>query len=102
MKNICKKILILIVLFTMLSTYLQPITNIVLAVDEINEDDSSILNEEVKEDEYIFFKNNVLNETTEYLKYQLSNLDFEKDIKARMLCSMVIVMLEWKELKESD
>lgn len=46
--------------------------------------------------------NNILNETTEYLKYQLSCLDFEKDIKARMLCSMVIVMLEWKELKESD
>lgn len=46
--------------------------------------------------------NNVLNETIEYLKYQLSCLDFEKDIKARMLCSMVIVMLEWKELKESD
>jgi hypothetical protein len=46
--------------------------------------------------------NNVLNETIEYLKYQLSCLDFEKDIKARMLCSMAIVMLERKELKESD
>lgn len=46
--------------------------------------------------------NNVLNETIEYLKYQLSCLDFEKDIKTRMLCSIAIVMLEWKELKESD
>lgn len=46
--------------------------------------------------------NNISNETVEYLKYQLSCLDFEKDIKARMLCSMTIVMLEQKELKESD
>lgn len=41
--------------------------------------------------------NNVLNETIEYLKYQLSCLDFEKDIKTRMLCSVTIVMLERKE-----
>lgn len=30
----------------------------------------------------------------EYLNYQLSQLDFCEDTKARMLCSMVIVMLE--------
>ena len=46
--------------------------------------------------------NNVLNEVKEYLKYQLSYLSFENDLKARMLCSMAIVMLEHNELKESD
>ena len=46
--------------------------------------------------------NNVLNEVKEYLKCQLSYLSFEYDLKARMLCSMAIVMLERDELKESD
>lgn len=30
----------------------------------------------------------------EYLNYQLSQLDFYEDTKAKMLCSMAIVMLE--------
>lgn len=36
-------------------------------------------------------------DVVEYIKYQLSNFDFEKDIKARMLGSMIIVMLEKDE-----
>ena len=68
----------------------------------LNNDIKILLKENEAKEKVIIKQNNVLNETTEYLKYQLSNLDFEKDIKARMLCSMVIVMLEWKELKESD
>lgn len=35
-------------------------------------------------------------DVVEYIKYQLSNLDFEKyrDMKAKMLGSMILVMLE--------
>lgn len=38
-------------------------------------------------------------DVVEYIKYQLSNLDLEKDedIKAKMLGSMILVMLEDKE-----
>jgi peptidoglycan hydrolase CwlO-like protein len=39
-----------------------------------------------------------IDEITEYLKNQLEYLDFEKDIKARMLGSMVLVFLD-KESK---
>lgn len=38
--------------------------------------------------------NNIINETIEYLKYQLENFDFYEDTKAKLLCSMVIVMLK--------
>ena len=39
------------------------------------------------------------NDVVEYIKYQLSNLDFKKeeDMKAKMLGSMILVMLEDKE-----
>lgn len=36
-------------------------------------------------------------DVVEYIKYQLPNFDFEKDIKARMLGSMIIVMLDEDE-----
>ena len=38
-------------------------------------------------------------DVVEYIKYQLSNLDFKKeeDMKAKMLGSMILVMLEDKE-----
>lgn len=39
-----------------------------------------------------------IDEITEYLKNQLEYLDFEKDMKARMLGSMVLVFLD-KESK---
>ena len=39
-------------------------------------------------------------DVVEYIKYQLSNLDFEKneDMKAKMLGSMILVMLEDKRM----
>ena len=45
--------------------------------------------------------NNIINEIKEYLKYQVENLDFEKDTKAKMLGSMILVMLDKEELKEN-
>lgn len=39
-------------------------------------------------------------DVVEYIKYQLSNLDFKKDedMKAKMLGSMILVMLEDKRM----
>ena len=36
---------------------------------------------------------NIRKETIEYLEYQLSQMDFEKDTKAKMLGAMTIVLL---------
>ena len=41
-------------------------------------------------------------ELKEYLLYQLESFDFEKDIKARMLCSMVLVMLNKDKINELE
>lgn len=46
--------------------------------------------------------NNIINQIKEYLKYQLENLDFEKDTKAKMLGSMILVMLDKEGLKEDE
>lgn len=35
-----------------------------------------------------------INEATEYLEYQIPQLDFEKDTKAKMLGAMVLVLLQ--------
>lgn len=35
-----------------------------------------------------------INEAIEYLKYQIPQLDFEKDMKAKMLGAMVLVLLQ--------
>ena len=35
-----------------------------------------------------------INEAIEYLEYQIPQLDFEKDTKAKMLGSMVLVLLQ--------
>lgn len=37
-----------------------------------------------------------INEAIEYLEYQIPQLDFEKDIKARILGAMVLVLLQGK------
>ena len=37
-----------------------------------------------------------MKELKEYLEYQLSQLDFEKDTKAKMLCAMALTILESK------
>ena len=34
-----------------------------------------------------------IKKTKEYLEYQLTQFDFEKDIKARMLCAMTLILL---------
>lgn len=39
-------------------------------------------------------KENIIKEVREYIKYQLENLDFEKDRKAKMLGAMVLVILD--------
>ena len=38
--------------------------------------------------------NTIINETKEYLEYQISQLDFYEDTKAKMLGSMAIVLLK--------
>ena len=38
--------------------------------------------------------NNIINKTIEYLEYQISQLDFYEDTKAKMLGSMTIVLLK--------
>ena len=35
--------------------------------------------------------------TIKYLKYQLENLNFEEDIKAKMLCAMTIILLDGED-----
>lgn len=37
-----------------------------------------------------------INEAIEYLEYQIPQLDFEKDMKAKMLGAMVLVLLQGK------
>ena len=58
------------------------------------------LREELELIEEIDRLNNIINEIKEYIKYQIENLDFEKDTKAKMLGCMILNML--KELKDSD
>lgn len=41
--------------------------------------------------------NNIIKETKEYLEYQISQLDFYEDTKAKMLGSMAIVFLKGSE-----
>lgn len=55
-----------------------------------------------EQDQEIDRLNNIINEIKEYLKYQVENLDFEKDTKAKMLGSMILVMLDKEELKEGN
>ncbi len=43
--------------------------------------------------------NNIINETKEYLEYQISQLDFYEDTKAKMLGSMAIVLLKGSDKK---
>ena len=62
-------------------------------IDEKAKDKMKQLEEENKR------LNNIINETLEYAKYQLENLDFYKDTKARMLCSMGIVLLQGEDNK---
>lgn len=37
---------------------------------------------------------NKLKEIEDYIKYQMENMDFEKDTKAKMFGAMILVMLE--------
>ena len=39
-------------------------------------------------------KQKIIDETIEYFKYQLDNLDFYEDTKAKMLCAMGITLLQ--------
>ena len=39
-------------------------------------------------------KENIIKEVREYIEYQLENLDFEEDTKAKMLGAMVLVLLD--------
>jgi serine protease inhibitor len=39
-------------------------------------------------------KDNIIKEVREYIEYQLENLDFEEDTKAKMLGAMVLVLLD--------
>ena len=43
----------------------------------------------------------VIKEVREYIEYQLENLDFEEDTKAKMLGAMVLVLLD-KENNNED
>ena len=38
--------------------------------------------------------NSIIKEVREYIEYQLENLDFEEDTKAKMLGTMVLVLLD--------
>ena len=38
--------------------------------------------------------NSIIKEVREYIEYQLENLDFEEDAKAKMLGAMVLVLLD--------
>lgn len=42
-------------------------------------------------------KEETINKTIEYFKYQLEQLDFYKDTKSKMLCSMGIVLLKGED-----
>ena len=44
---------------------------------------------------------NIIKEVREYIEYQLENLDFEEDTKAKMLGAMVLVLLD-KENNNED
>ena len=39
-------------------------------------------------------KQKIIDEAIEYFKYQLDNLDFYEDTKAKMLCAMGITLLQ--------
>lgn len=45
--------------------------------------------------------NSIIKEVREYIEYQLENLDFEEDTKAKMLGAMVLVLLD-KENNNED
>lgn len=44
--------------------------------------------------------NNIINETKEYLEYQISQLDFYEDTKAKMLGSVAILFLKGSDSNE--
>lgn len=51
--------------------------------------------EEADNDRHILFEQK--EKAIEYFKYQLENLDFYEDTKARMLCAMGIVLLQGED-----
>lgn len=70
--------------------YIINLQNRITELEQINQDHQK-LNGELRER---------INKAIEYFKYQLQYLDFEKDIKARMLCSMGIVLLQGSDDNE--
>lgn len=50
--------------------------------------ENEILQEEIER------LNSIIKEVREYIEYQLENLDFEEDTKAKMLGAMVLVLLD--------
>ena len=72
------------------------------AFNEIVENNQKLKNLVVYSKVEIDRLNNIINQIKEYLKYQVENLDFEKDTKAKMLGSMILVMLDKEGLEENN
>ena len=49
---------------------------------------------EEEKDKEIERLNSIIKEVREYIEYQLENLDFEEDTKAKMLGAMILVLLD--------
>ena len=72
--------------YQLLLDYITNLQDRIEELEQINEEHRKI-NGELRK---------TINEAIEYLKYQIPQLDFEKDMKAKMLGAMVLVLLQGK------
>ena len=63
-------------------------------IERLNNDIKVLLKENENKEKVIKAQDNIIKEVREYIEYQLENLDFEEDTKAKMLCAMVLVLLD--------
>ena len=63
-------------------------------IERLNNDIKELLKENENKEKVIKAQDNIIKEVREYIEYQLENLDFEEDTKAKMLGAMVLVLLD--------